>query len=220
MAARHCNKCGERHAAPTGKKCKRVFSSDDEDSRGSDTTSDIQSTLNAIGTSLQDISTRLVALESRTSIQNVPASPTLAAPDKETTAVHSKGSGVAEAVRRELAQIGFETDDEEDVDQLLHSDSSKSLRRRKSGRARTTKDYVLKEVSWPHFDVYKGNDRTPANYDNLNIQEFVTGYLSQLLASPTPTEDFTVRLHHLRDLTPYGAHSRGPWPLEIEIPCL
>ena len=54
------------------------------------------------------------------------------------------------------------------------------------------------DIDWPHFDVYQGPERRAAKHQDLNVQEFVFGYL-QCVLSQTP--DVQVYMYkHLSEL--------------------
>ncbi len=56
----------------------------------------------------------------------------------------------------------------------------KTVKCKISGCSRTTQDFVVKEVDWPHFHVHRTDSRKPAAYNDLSIQEFVYGYLKKV----------------------------------------
>ena len=63
-----------------------------------------------------------------------------------------------------------------------------------------TEDFVVNKVYWPHYGVYKGSNLKPADYDFLEVHEFVFGYLDCILRK-TKKEDIKLRmLEHLKDL--------------------
>ena len=47
--------------------------------------------------------------------------------------------------------------------------------------SKTIQDIVIREIDWPQYHVYRGVDRRPASYEDLNIQEFVYGVLCQAI---------------------------------------
>ena len=99
---------------------------------------------------------------------------------------------IARRVREQLETSGFDSNDEDE--------EGKPIRRgKKSGRSRTTKDFVVKEVSWPHFGVYQGRERAPATYESLTIQEFVLGYLIQAKKEKSPKHK-DIQMRHLQNL--------------------
>ena len=118
---------------------------------------------------------------------------------------------VAALVQEQLQRLGMEcssdSEDERDGTTIQHS----KCRKLKSGRGRTTKDFVVKEVAWPHLGVYKGPERQAAEYDTLTVPEFVAGYVGTIVNSDhTLQEETSARLHHLRELMLDAA--AYPWP--------
>ena len=120
-----------------------------------------------------------------------------------------------EAQRQECSS---ESKDEVGGTTISHSKCCKL----KSGRGRTTKDFVVKEVAWshlgvvkevawPHLGVYEGSERQAAEYDPLIIPKFLAGYMDTIVNSyHTLQEETLVRLHHLRELMLDAA--AYPWP--------
>ena len=90
--------------------------------------------------------------------------------------------------------MGFDSNDEDDEGRPVRRGIGK-----KSGRSRTTKDFVVKDVSWPHFGIYQGRERTPATYESLSIQEFVQGYLIQVRKEKSPKHK-DIQMKHLENL--------------------
>ena len=48
---------------------------------------------------------------------------------------------------------------------------------KKSGQARTVEDTVIRDIDWPHLNVYRGPERRPVRYNDLNMQEFTHGFM-------------------------------------------
>ena len=95
------------------------------------------------------------------------------------------------------SSISSSTDDKQVKNRKTKKEGKKST---KSGRAKTTEDFVVNEVHWPHYGVYKGSNLKPADYDSLEVHEFVFGYLDCILRK---TKKEAVKLHmleHLKDL--------------------
>lgn len=90
----------------------------------------------------------------------------------------SPDESIAAQVRQHMSQIGLDTSSvESEVEGAVRKAKSKS-RKLKSGRVRTTEHFIFNQkVPWPHFGVYKVDDRAPAKYDTLNVQGFVFGYV-------------------------------------------
>ena len=59
---------------------------------------------------------------------------------------------------------------------------------------------MIRQVDWPHFNVFKGPSRKAAEYDSLSTAEFVFGYLGNALKPSTSSGDRWAMLRHLRDL--------------------
>ena len=78
-------------------------------------------------------------------------------------------------VARRLAQLDF---DSEFVDNNFETHGRR--RGKKSGQSRTVEDTVIREIDWPHFYVYRGNERRPTHYSDLTVSEFVLGFLSMI----------------------------------------
>ena len=89
-------------------------------------------------------------------------------------------------------------------------------RRYKSGRSRTTDDFVVRRVPCPHHSVYKGQARKATRYDMLSILEFVFWYLGHatkhdVLSNPgchtLPSPRAYARCQHLS----LGECAQLPW---------
>ena len=109
-------------------------------------------------------------------------------------------SQAAARVQRELGFLddyaGSSSDSDDPSPPRTHSKSHKL----KSGRSRTSEDIVIRQLDWPHFNVFKGPSRKAAEYDSLSIAEFVFGYLGNALKPNTSSGDRWAMLRHLRDL--------------------
>ena len=96
--------------------------------------------------------------------------------------------GLQAKVKARMAELNLMLDtgpvDIADHATLLATPGS-SARGKKSRRARTADDTVSNDIDWPHFDVYQGPERRAAKHQDLNVQEFVFGYL-QCVLSQTP----------------------------------
>ena len=79
-----------------------------------------------------------------------------------------------------MAELKLLTNDESDEDGTTESRKRKT---KKSGRAKTVDDIVIREVDWPHYHVYRGPDRRAARYEDLTVPEFVFGFLSQMTST-------------------------------------
>ena len=97
-------------------------------------------------------------------------------------------------VARRLAQLDF---DSEFVDNNFETHSRR--RGKKSGQSRTVEDTVIREIDWPHFYVYRGNERRPTHYSDLTVSEFVLGFLS-MIDNPRNGFNKDLMLSLLKDL--------------------
>ncbi len=197
---RHCQKCGDRHDPPTGKKCQRQAASEDRDYARDDNAAVLE-TMQAIQTSLATVQRRLDRLEDK------PAASTPATAAGQATSGNDTAGVTATTLRHDhqlqadvrarMAELGIR-DDDPDVtlgDTTTRGKSSS----KKSGRSRTAEDIVVRDIDWPHFYVYRGPDRRPAGYSDLSIPEFVFGYLASLAATPETTSH-GLMLDHLQEL--------------------
>ena len=174
---RMCSTCQNRHNAPTGKHC----------TRGEATGDDIEAKVDRILETLGTMTTRIIALEdekTRTPESQLSASDD--DPDIATATSLQKNKTLTSKLRERLAQLRLgDTTDESEEEQC----KSTTKKGKKSGRARTVQDIVVKDIDWPHFYVYRGSDRKPASYEDLSIPEFVYGYTTQM----TEEKDGTIK---------------------------
>ena len=70
---------------------------------------------------------------------------------------------------------------------------------KRSGISRTVEDMVVYEIDWPHFYVYRGQERKPIQYAQITQSEFMYGFLA-MLDNPRNTMDKEVMLALLKDL--------------------
>ena len=117
--------------------------------------------------------------------------------------VDRKERFVAERVKQHLGQLGLDSSSsssESDMNHGLPAATKRKLScKLKSGRERTTEDFVRPEVPWPHHGVYKGPERTAAKYSTLTVPEFVFGYLGNVLKDPSPQSQ-SIQFKDLREL--------------------
>lgn len=212
-----CNACGERHEPPRGKKCKR---SEDEDNNIPKSDSAKLDSLLSMVTGLKQ---RVDAIEVRQTPANPPedginldnssqdtganvtASQHMDSRSADTLSSLRADSVLQRKVAARLSDIGLvgagESDDEDMVQGQGRIASSLANKvSQKSGRAKTAADNVVIPVEWPHFHVFKGGDRSPAQYDGLSVQEFVFGYTNVLLKAGLPSDDKEAMLLHLRNI--------------------
>lgn len=197
---RTCTKCQEAHEPPKNSNCNRH----------------IQATLASLAESLATVSSRLDSMEARASdpastrrkppqpdnnssseseddIRMPPASETRAATITPSRLKSHKR--VQSFVDKRMQELGVMSSD----DELPTSKPSGKGRSQRSGRVKTASDFVVKQVEWPHYHIFRGPSRQPASYDELTISEFVFGYLTSLEQEVCPN----VRAHklqHLREL--------------------
>ena len=154
---------------------------------------DLTPTLQAITATLGQVCDRLTSLE-QSQIPPPPANP---------SAMPSAGTAteaiLADEVRRRLAylQESSTSSDSDDGIRAHHNKRGKS-RKKRSGRGRTTEDFVVRDMPWPHHGVYKGPERRAATFDTLSVQEFVFGYIGNI--DTAPDGDKAPMLQHLREL--------------------
>ena len=80
---------------------------------------------------------------------------------------------------------------------IFHSDGSRTVFLLWS---KTIQDIVIREIDWPQYHVYRGVDRRPARYEDLNIEEFVYGALCQVIDGRDSKANKNTMLQHLRML--------------------
>ena len=100
-------------------------------------------------------------------------------------------------VARRLRELG---DDEQD--DSAHGATAAPLTTKKgkrSGQVRTVEDIVIREVDWPHLNVYRGAARRPVKYGDMTVTEFVYGYL-QMIHNPRNRFDKDVMMGILRNI--------------------
>ena len=78
---------------------------------------------------------------------------------------------------------------------IFHSDGSRTV-----FLLWSIQDIVIREIDWPQYHVYRGVDRRPARYEDLNIQEFVYGALCQVIDGRDSKANKHTMLQHLRML--------------------
>ena len=187
----------------------------------------MQSSLQAsLQASIDSMSRRVAALESTPTLQGTPgtnaqpaAQPTSTPPQPasgppqaaaQVNAAHQNGPTVGD----ELRQLGIYSSssssssdndngssDSSDEASTATSKKKKGKHSRKSGRAKTTEDFIIRDVPWPHYGVYKGAKNKPADYDELSLAEFVYGYVDMLRRNKKlDTKTKGKMLAHLQDL--------------------
>lgn len=136
-----------------------------------------------------------------------PASAPAAAASKAQSSIEDirKDQALSEEVTRRLQKLGLIEETSDDDEQL----PTLSGKKQSSGRNKTVADLVKKSVSWPHFYIFRGLNRTPAAYDDLTVQELVFGTLSYIKESKSDMKDAIQE--HLRSIM--ADAMEYPWPL-------
>lgn len=97
-----------------------------------------------------------------------------------------------------------DSEDDDEADKTADRKKGK-----KSGRKRTSCDVIKKVVDWPHFHVYRGPGRKPAEFDDLSSPEFTYGHVC-VMKEVGDQKEKDAMLDHLQalmaDSTEYG------WP--------
>lgn len=115
------------------------------------------------------------------------------------SATPNPSAAATDAVKGRLAELNLISDDSDDA-ATAETEIRRTNKGKKSGRAKTAEDVIVREIDWPHFYVHRGHSRQAARYEDLTIPEFTFGYLSMITNgnhSPTETEHM---LNHLREL--------------------
>lgn len=201
MPGRRCTTCLTSHAPPTGKNCRGRLpdTSDDQTT--------ILAEIRAMRREVTALGSRLTTLESvdvDTTSSSVAEDTSSVAETEVSPASLKEDQGLARKVRKRMAELQLlaESDDDDDIEFNAQSKAKKpkNIRGKKSGRAKTAEDIVVKDIDWPHYHVYRGPKRTGANYHELNIQEFAYGYLCQLIDGGHTEATQTTMLSHMRDM--------------------
>lgn len=103
-------------------------------------------------------------------------------------------------VQRRLRALGVQPDSDSEEETALQSDRKGNSKKGKSGRAKTASDFIKVTIEWPHFHVFRGADRKPAQYDDLSMAEFVFGYLAIVQEGEHPSTVKRAMLLHLQGL--------------------
>ena len=150
---------------------------------------DLTPALQAITATLGQVCDRLTSLEQ----SRIPPPSAMPSAEVATEAI------LADEVRRRLAylQESSTSSDSDNGVRTHHTRRGKS-RKKRSGRGRTTEDFVVRDMPWPHHGVYQGPERRAATFDTLSVQEFVFGYVGNI--DTAPDKDKAPMLQHLREL--------------------
>lgn len=195
MPLRNCNKCHQRHAPPTGKKCQF------QDNRETDTVNPLEKILEAIQEVKSDVSTisdRVTQLESPSAIIEEGAHGI--SPGRASEELNQRVSTRMADLHLLHDSESEEEDSEDGEKRPSRNPTSPALRRKgkKSGSARTAEDIVVRDIAWPHYPVYVGPTRRPAKYSDLTPEQFVFGYIRNMQREPKAVK--TIMLNHLQDL--------------------
>ena len=156
-----CKKCKVCHKRPTGKKCQRQADPDEA------------SGMEAVLTMLSKIDSRLSALE------EAKVSDVTSDTDEEASARSLQRGSLTKKVHQRMANLHIlEESSDDDTGRTTARPHAKG---KKSGRAKTLNDVVVRDIDWPGYHVYRGPHRAPATYEDLTIQEFVYGFMCQLI---------------------------------------
>ena len=74
-------------------------------------------------------------------------------------------SQLQQAVRQCMSELQLADECPDETDEDTAPDSCASKFARKSGRLRIVDDVVVKDIEWLHYDVYCGQRRRPAQYE-------------------------------------------------------
>jgi len=145
-----CSKCGLQHAPPTGRKCQW------EDGNHLLGDQDLAQTVNDLKSDMISIKSTLEKL-----VQVPPGS----GATKKTPAPKDKDTEeeLAAKVKDRMSSLHLIQDSDSDSDSEVTCKKDTKKKGKKSGRARTADDLILKDVDWPHFYVYRGANRQAAN---------------------------------------------------------
>jgi hypothetical protein len=158
----------------------------------------------------QAISDRLTAIEDRElSRPTQEPDESDSEPEAATATSLARDQKLASKVRGRMAELNL-LEDSDDDDAGNDARDTRKSRGKKSGRAKTIQDIVVREIDWPQYHVYRGVDRRPAKYEDLAIQEFVYGFLCQILDGTDSKANKNTMLQHLRHLMSDACEY--PWP--------
>ena len=81
---------------------------------------------------------------------------------------------ISACVARRPAELGIH----EDTNNM--DNNMKHRRGKKSGLSQTDEDQIVNEIDWPHFYIYRGQERKPIQYTQITQSEFTYGFLAML----------------------------------------
>lgn len=212
--SRDCKKCGARHPPPTGKKCRwqnsHVLLQETEPQEPQGDMQCLVASVKALQEEMRGLQCQIQANPPITSsATSATAANPAAALTATSTAVSTPNTApenaatqddLAQQVRSRMATLQLLQDSGSDSEPEARPSSSRRKKGKKSGRARTAEDIVLRDIDWPHYHVYRGSNRNAARYEDLNVQEFTFGYLSCMRAASTTEDTRSIMLQHLQGL--------------------
>ena len=195
MPLKKCSACGQSHEPPRGKRCTRK-----EEEEAAPTPSMEEKIL----AKLEGLDDRLRQIEERSASQSQEQSED-EDDDQDGAAQPTvqnlrNDSSLQRMVEQRLRAMGVSARGDSDSEDEDRGSSKKGKRKAKSGRVKTAADFIKVEMEWPHFHVFRGASRKPAKYDEINLAEFVYGYLSIVLESEQSPAIGRRMLQHLRGL--------------------
>ena len=101
---------------------------------------------------------------------------------------------MSDSVSQRMVDLGLYEDGADNS-----SDSADRRKGKKSGLSRTVEDRVLREIDWPHFYIYRGQDRRSPHFGELTLAEFLFGFLS-MVNNPRNNLNKELMLSILKDM--------------------
>lgn len=190
MAPKKCTKCGGTHEPPRGQKCRLTPVTESPNTATGESATDL------ILAKLSSIEERLNTLENPAENAEDAEPEAGANPVAETVADLRQNQDLQRLVEKRLRTLGVQPDSDSDSDEK----EKKGKKKGKSGRAKTASDFIKYAVEWPHFHVFRGADRKPAQYDDLTLAEFVFGYLAIVQEGKLSPVTKHAMLQHLQGL--------------------
>ena len=184
MATRSCTKCHKKHLPPTGKRCQY------EDSANHDGTAAILAAITGLREDMGQLNARMDTLEEAASDDTVSIR---SRPPRATDPLQEK-------VVTRMADLNLLHVDSDDLseDEDATPRRRRATRGKKSGRARTAEDLVVRDIAWPHYPVYLGPERRAAKYAELTPEQFVYGFLHNMKREAPAVQQ--IMKQHLQDL--------------------
>jgi hypothetical protein len=238
-----CKTCGEKHRSPTGKNCTRLADlSDDEYGLNIDSTRSDKHQQDPIDQSVSHVGDfqkeTMIAIEQMKlsmkelsqMVQGVKPrqAPEATAADSDHLSGHESsdaGNAMASAVSlQQNDNLQAKVNDRmTELSLIQHnklpdtfaicSQTSKG-KVLQSGRSRTTRDIVVRDVTWPHFHVHRGHSRRPVNYEDLTLPEFAFGYVQTIVdqyEKAKSIDTFMLQINYLRDV--FRDCMDNPWEI-------